>query len=262
MRDAGRCVITRADLHLEVAHIYAYPLGKNKDDPRVTTFWDLLRTFWSKSQVAAWEDGALGAKGTPAAEKGTEQVHNMLCLAPTVHTYWGNARFALKPISLASDRRSLVVEFYWMPIRPCHRRTSLLARPELPVDLTSAGNLKLWNHVTETKICSGDQITFTTDDPELRPLPSLALLEMQWVLQRVAAMCGGAEEHDDDEDDNDDDGDAGALIDDWEASDEEVIVSGISAVEMSSENRPTPKAPGEADYLPDPPSPRDLNMSY
>ena len=43
------------------------------------------------------------------------------------------------------------------------------------------------------------------------PLPSVDLLEMQWVLQRVAAICGGAEEEvsygffDDDDDDDDDD---------------------------------------------------------
>jgi hypothetical protein len=53
-------------------------------------------------------------------------------------------------------------------------------------------------------IHSGDTFTLTTDDPESHPLPSLELLDMQWVLQRLVAMCGAAEwpwiEADDDSD--------------------------------------------------------------
>jgi hypothetical protein len=40
---------------------------------------------------------------------------------------------------------------------------------------------------------SGDTFTLTTDDPEIRPLPSWELLDMQWVLQRLTAMSGAAE---------------------------------------------------------------------
>jgi hypothetical protein len=57
---------------------------------------------------------------------------------------------------------------------------------------------------------SGDIYTFTTDDPAKLPLPSWELLEMQWVLQRLTAMSGGAgmpdfDVYDDDDDDDDDD---------------------------------------------------------
>jgi hypothetical protein len=53
--------------------------------------------------------------------------------------------------------------------------------------------------------------TFTTKDPQNLPLPSLELLEMQWVLQRLVGMCGAAEWpsldlDNDDIADNDDDG--------------------------------------------------------
>jgi hypothetical protein len=45
-----------------------------------------------------------------------------------------------------------------------------------------------------TSLCSsGHIVTFITDDPVSKPLPSLALLEMQWVLTRVVAMSAGAE---------------------------------------------------------------------
>ena len=32
-----------------------------------------------------------------------------------------------------------------------------------------------------------------TDDPVNKPLPNIRLLQMQWVLQRLAAICGSAE---------------------------------------------------------------------
>jgi hypothetical protein len=41
-------------------------------------------------------------------------------------------------------------------------------------------------------IRSGETFTFTTKDPQNLPLPSLELLEMQWVLQRLVGMCGAA----------------------------------------------------------------------
>jgi hypothetical protein len=44
---------------------------------------------------------------------------------------------------------------------------------------------------------SGDKISLKTDDPKTLPLPHFALLEMQWILQRVAAMSAAAELYDD-----------------------------------------------------------------
>lgn len=45
---------------------------------------------------------------------------------------------------------------------------------------------------TVNKLRSEDTITMKTDDPTLKPLSSFALLEMQWKLQRLAAMSGNA----------------------------------------------------------------------
>jgi hypothetical protein len=54
-------------------------------------------------------------------------------------------------------------------------------------------NVKLFYGDTERKICSGDIITLTTDDPDEKPSPSLVLLEMQWFLHRVPTLGGAAE---------------------------------------------------------------------
>jgi hypothetical protein len=49
------------------------------------------------------------------------------------------------------------------------------------------------------RIIPGQLFEITTDNPEIRPLPSIALLEMQWFLQRVMGVAGAAdveEDHD------------------------------------------------------------------
>ncbi|GMG10541.1 unnamed protein product [Aspergillus oryzae] len=57
---------------------------------------------------------------------------------------------------------------------------------------------KLFNIATDTKLCSGDIITFETNDPVGHPLPSMELLNMQWVLHRVLALSGVADATDED----------------------------------------------------------------
>ena len=52
-------------------------------------------------------------------------------------------------------------------------------------------------------IRSGETFTFTTKDPKNLPLPSVELLEMQWVLQRLVGMSGAAGWPNLDDDDDD-----------------------------------------------------------
>src|SRR3954447_4707576 len=59
-------------------------------------------------------------------------------------------------------------------------------------------------------IRSGETFDFTTKDPKKLPLPSMELLEMQWVLQRLVGMSGAAgwpslDDIDDDSVENEDD---------------------------------------------------------
>jgi hypothetical protein len=58
----------------------------------------------------------------------------------------------------------------------------------------------MWPPVT-----SGDIFELKIDNPEIRPLPSFQILEMQWFLQRVLGMAGAAEVDEDllDEDEDD-----------------------------------------------------------
>jgi hypothetical protein len=129
-----------------------------------------------------------------------------MCLAPHAHKYWEKAHFALKPIRLSDDMKRLDIQFFWLAKGNHTSEVRILQRPLLPVDLNQGPNItKLFNVLTEKSICSGDVISLETDDPVAHPLPNLRLLEMQWFLNRVAAMSGAAEPQDDFGDDSDDD---------------------------------------------------------
>jgi len=140
-------------------------------------------------------------------EQKTEVCENLVTLCPNAHAYWTKARFALKPLDVAADGKSMDVQLFWLRPYKRQRLISLKSRPKLPDDLEeSAANMKLYNHLTDQKLCSGDKITLHTDDPENKPLPSKELLEMQWVLHRLVALSGGAEvlttRYDSDDDNN------------------------------------------------------------
>jgi hypothetical protein len=51
---------------------------------------------------------------------------------------------------------------------------------------------RLENDGSTPRIRSRETFTFTTGNPKSLPLPSLELLEMQWLLQRLVGMCSAA----------------------------------------------------------------------
>jgi hypothetical protein len=129
-----------------------------------------------------------------------------MCLAPDAHRYWEKAHFALKPIRLSDDMKRLDIQFFWLAKGNRTSEVRILQRPPIPVDLDQGPNVtKLFNVLTEKKICSGYEISLETDDPVAYPLPDLSLLEMQWFLNRVAAMSGAVGPQDIFGDDSDDD---------------------------------------------------------
>lgn len=139
---------------------------------------------------------------------------NMLSLNKHPHALWGGARFALRPME-NPDLKTLKIQFHWQ------KKTSdgtteldLLTEPESSRGLygdreysfsVATGTYKDTGEPEYKAVVSGDVFTLTTDDPERLPLPSWPLLEMQWHLQRIAAMSGAAEARDSTGGDDDDD---------------------------------------------------------
>jgi hypothetical protein len=196
----------------EVAHIYPYSLLNNSSVPgSVANFWDLLKIFWSDDRIQEWRNVVFPDQDNP--NKGAETCCNLVCLSPDAHAYWTKAYFALQPIELSDDKKRLDVKLYWMPRREYFSSVDILTPPPSLEGLDGGPDIKLFHFPTGQHICSGDTISLATDDPVMRPLPHYGLLEMQWILQRVAAMSGAAEVYDnfDSDDDN-----AMALCNEWD----------------------------------------------
>jgi hypothetical protein len=195
----------------------------------------MLRNFWPEQKIAAWE-----AEVFPngSSEMGVETAANMITLCPNAHEYWNKGAFALKPISVSDDNTTLTIQFFWQAKHEQIESTvNLLTMPPCTRDLDSGG--KGYSHLADyhqlgvRTIKSGDMFVIKTDDPEARPLPSIALLEMQWFLQRVMGMAGAADVEEEMEEDPDDwccEGTVGAtgVTDPEELSDSDYSRSGHS----------------------------------
>jgi hypothetical protein len=170
-------------------------------------FWNMLQNFWPEEKVAIWQ-----AEVFPnGLDEGIETAANMITLSSTAHALWNKGAFAIKPISLSDDQTTLTIQFFWQ---------AQYKQNKLPVDLlTTPPSTRDLNYSTPSQdhltyleathpigvhlIKSGDNFVMKTDDVVARPLPSIALLEMQWFLQRVMGMAGAADSADREEEADD-----------------------------------------------------------
>jgi hypothetical protein len=205
----------------DAAHIYPFNLVKatSKEPTAVARFWDLLRLFWDETRINKWRRAIFSEED----ETISDGCHNMLTLSKQAHALWGEARFALRPLEQSDDQKRLKVEFHWQKkALDADAEIDLLSGPESTRDyhgerectLTvedSADGSGDGPHRGYRRIRSGDTFTFRTTDPKRLPLPSWPLLEMQWYLQRIAAMSGAAGPPEYEEYSEEDDNAPGAL---------------------------------------------------
>jgi hypothetical protein len=126
-------------------------------------------------------------------QNGNDSTANLISLS---HVYWNKGQFALKPISVSADSKTLTVQFFWQAKRSVVMpKINLATIPLSTRDLDRYRNNALYDgrQINCPKIESGQLFEITTDNPEVRPLPSIALLEMQWFLQRVMGMAGAVD---------------------------------------------------------------------
>ncbi|OJD14164.1 hypothetical protein AJ78_05470 [Emergomyces pasteurianus Ep9510] len=191
-RDGHKCVITNSGEPVEVAHIFPFTM-RNLQTPEARSqdfnLWNVLKYFWTEEKVNKWLN---------AIQAITETLKNLLCLAPHTHAYQNKAFFALKYVESNEDNTSLTVMFMWLPhfdhphlLRACTDPSAALVT-KFRKD-AAGGVVSLLNTSTEAPVATGDQIILETTDPVNLPLPDVDILELHWVLQRVAAMAGGAE---------------------------------------------------------------------
>ncbi|OJI97601.1 hypothetical protein ASPVEDRAFT_79303 [Aspergillus versicolor CBS 583.65] len=148
---------------------------------------------------------------------------------------WRDARFALKSHDLSDDQKTLRVVFYW--ISSARYGLRYLKDPPTPsrnVDC-SVGRTCFLDCQSRSIIRLGDILTFTTPDPTKWPLPSVQLLCMQCLLNRLVAITGAADVTDEELESDDPMGLAPPILvgyddddDDDDDEEEEVEEEGIS----------------------------------
>ena len=217
-RDLQRCVLTGGSV-FQVAHIFPHclinPRKPSNLDASIPEFWKMLDFFFEADRLNRWRAEMFSDPSNQNVA--IDGCHNLICLNALSHDLWVRGLFALRPVSLSNDRTELVVQFYWQP-RASHGQfdaVGLLKRPISSKDLIHVERnfISVINEggTETTPIKSGDTFIFKTTNPDTHPLPSFQLLDMQWHLNRIVAMCGASEIYDSDNDDDDDHCDAGAV---------------------------------------------------
>ncbi|KAI2671571.1 hypothetical protein DTO027I6_4037 [Penicillium roqueforti] len=199
-RDGNACVLTKFGIHgLHVSHILPFKLNNSSREIE----WSILEGFWGVDRVMKWKTEIMTIDDNDG-KVDTERVQNLITFMALVHTYWDNTLYALRPISINTKKTSMEVAFHWLPApgkitRKASDSIETMQHP-FPHDINS------FTESPGENICliHGETRTLETDDPESKPLPSMELLELQWILHRIAAMRGAAED-DESEIDSDDD---------------------------------------------------------
>jgi hypothetical protein len=181
----------------------------------IPEIWEHLRLFWDRDRINKWQKTIFPDSQNP--DIGVERCFNLISFSPDAHDTWNKGLFALKPLKLSDDQKTLTVQFFWQVPGNYEMDSKIDLLTETPsskdLNTVSKESKRYWltrdENDSAPRIRSGDTFTFTTEDPENLPLPSPELLEMQWVLQRLVGMCGAAEwpsldEIDDDTVDDDD----------------------------------------------------------
>lgn len=186
----------------DVAHIYPHSL---RNQEHAAIFIKTLRTYWNEERVNAWLSAAYGI--------GVAGPHNLICLSPNAHRLHGAAYFAFDFGSYSQDgeKKSLELRFHWLKRAALRIQIPAAEIPSLELEMpTSVALFDIQKNCGDRdhRFRSGKMVRVETDDPIQKPLPLQPLIEMQWLLNGVAALSAAAEpevlQGDESSDDDDD----------------------------------------------------------
>ncbi|KAK4249859.1 hypothetical protein C7999DRAFT_39162 [Corynascus novoguineensis] len=191
-RDGHTCVFSGMS-DPAAAHIFPFATSKSK---KYGDLNEILTALWGSEKSMAWRRGFENADLTQSVQNGISMNHQ-------IHFWFDHARFALKP--LRETQEGIVVQWHWLKrsiLKPLVHIT-----PNHDILLQAGVTNQEWgdNLVAHRKsgvpIRTGQTFLLQANRPE--DMPSWDLLEMQWNLLRVAAICGVADVTDDYYDDID-----------------------------------------------------------
>ena len=110
----------------------------------------------------------------------------MITLSQRAKVWWTGGYWALKP--LCATPNEVLCEFHWLRRESC-QDADLLEAPQIGKENASVGHAGLAMVKRGAVLLkSGDLVKITAENPEDTPLPSMALLELQWLVKRFQAL--------------------------------------------------------------------------
>ncbi|GAQ10075.1 hypothetical protein ALT_7396 [Aspergillus lentulus] len=191
------CILTKCRKDIcQACHLYPYWMS-DPNTKGVKQFFNALRDFWSAEKVEAWHNAIYGHV------LGTERAANLILLSPNAHELHTRGYFALEPVEEDPEGKWITVKIWWLKQ---HTGVDFNIVPQLPPNQHPGEyEVGLHNIRDDKPLLSGDPITLETPDPINYPLPDFRILELQWILNRVLALRGGAEPKDLEEYESDED---------------------------------------------------------
>lgn len=196
-RDGNVCLVSGMS-DPEAAHIFPFAASQSK---RFGYLDALLQCFWGIEQALTWRNLYTNAAIT-------QSVVNHLCLSHQLHFWFDKARFAFKP--LFQTDTTITLQFHWL--RRTYLSSNAIVDTSVETLLDSVGlrtfpatwGSCLAHRASGVPVRTGQ--TFVVQAKYPGALPSFELLELQWNLLRVAAICGAADVDDDSDSEAADDG--------------------------------------------------------
>ncbi|GAB1312858.1 hypothetical protein MFIFM68171_03068 [Madurella fahalii] len=182
-RDGHVCVFSGMS-DPQAAHILPFATSEKKKFIHLN---HMLTAFWGSEKAMAWRRNFEAAGITQSAKNGISMSHQ-------IHFWFDNARFALKPLRQTTE--GIVVQWHWL--NRSVLKPSVYIRSDMDVLLQAGVMDQRWGHglahrESGVRIQTGQTFVLQRHDH----MPSWELLEMQWDLLRVAALCGAADVMDD-----------------------------------------------------------------
>ncbi|KAL2185695.1 hypothetical protein L209DRAFT_756927 [Thermothelomyces heterothallicus CBS 203.75] len=183
-RDGRVCVFSGVS-DPEAAHIFPYSTIKDRNFGLISL---ILSQFWGSEKSMAWrrifEDAAI-----------SNSPKNGISMSRQIHFWFDKTKFALKPLRQTPE--GIVVQWHWLKESILNPLVYIL--PNEDILLQAGVTDRNWGKGLIAHRESGVRIqtgqTFLLRQHE--DMPSWELLEIQWNLHRIAAICGAADVTDD-----------------------------------------------------------------
>lgn len=186
----------------DVRRAYIFPPhthGTEESNPDFMGEWYSFQCEFGVERADRWRDAIMTGTGD-SRKYDTDRPENMITLSLEVQRYWEDDLCAFHPISLSDNKKSMTLAFHWLPVpdeSQLHEQLDIINLQDHPYPHQRMGcldtpgrGIQIHDPATNKPFSSGHIITIETEDPVKMPLPSIDLLDMQWMMKRSSRLSG------------------------------------------------------------------------